>query len=327
MAETFGEWERESAARLIELALAEDLGAAGDLTSQALIEPGRRAEILVVARARGVLSGGPVAELVFERLDPHVEWRPKLPDGSTLKPGDVVASVAGPLRSLLAGERTALNFLTHLSGIATLTRAFVDAVDGTSATILDTRKTLPGGRALAKYAVRCGGGCNHRLGLFDGCLIKDNHLSAWAEGDAQRSIAAAVRRARDALAKGSDPFAEERLSQGLRRTPAKGSDPVGMTVEVEVDSLAQLRDALEGEPDIVLLDNMPPDMLREAARLRDAQAPHVLLEASGGVTLETVRDIAECGVERISVGALTHSAPALDLAFDWRGESASEDGG
>ena len=179
--------------------------------------------------------------------------------------------------------------MTHLSGIATLTRAFVDAATGTHAKILDTRKTLPGWRLLEKYAVRCGGGTNHRMGLYDGVLIKDNHIAAWTESS---SIAEAVRTAR-------------------------AKSPPGVSIEVEVDTFPQLIDALQGTPDIVLLDNMDVEKLSEAVRLRNRLAPGVLLEASGGVNLETVGGIARTGVERISVGALTHSAPALDLGFDW----------
>jgi nicotinate-nucleotide pyrophosphorylase (carboxylating) len=196
----------------------------------------------------------------------------------------------GPLRSLLTGERTMLNFMTHLSGVATVTRQFVDAVQGTRAKILDTRKTFPGWRLLEKYAVRCGGGTNHRIGLYDGVLIKDNHIAAWSESS---SIAAAVETARQ-------------------------SAPSGVSIEVEVDSIEQLKDAIHGHPDIVLLDNMDLDSLRASVAVRDRLAPKILLEASGGVTLATVTAIAQTGVERISVGALTHSAPALDLAFDWK---------
>ncbi|MEX1095546.1 MAG: carboxylating nicotinate-nucleotide diphosphorylase [Planctomycetales bacterium] len=289
----FGPAEFDCAERLIEAALAEDLGEAGDVTSRALIAEGEQGSVLVTARQPGVLAGGPVARLVFARLDPHVEWRPLLDDGAAFAPGTTVAEVVGPVRSLLAGERTALNFLTRLSGVASATRQYVEAIAGTRARILDTRKTLPGWRALDKYAVRAGGGTNHRAGLFDAVLIKDNHLAAWARsGGEQRSLAAAVRRAREHA-------------------------PSGMPVEVEVDTLAELEAALAAGPDVVLLDNMPLDVLREAVRRRDAAAPGVLLEASGGVTLATVRGIAETGVERISVGALTHSAPAIDLAFDW----------
>lgn len=285
---------RDCAARLIPLALQEDLHNLGDLTSQALIDPDALGSVQVVARRAGILSGLPVADMVFAAVDSRVAVVRHVEDGARLAPATVIADLSGPICSLLTGERSALNFLTHLSGVATLTRQYVDAVAGTRAAILDTRKTLPGWRALEKYAVRCGGGTNHRLGLFDGVLIKDNHVAAWCGADAGRTLADAVRQAR-------------------ARAPA------GMSIEIEVDSLAQLADALQGRPDIVLLDNMPPAMLRAAVALRDQTAPEVGLEASGGVTRRTVRSIAESGVERISVGALTHSAPALDLAFDWHG--------
>jgi len=281
----------EAADRLIGLALREDLGERGDLTSQTLIPPEAVATVQIVARQAGVLSGLPLAARVFSRVDRRIEVARRAVDGDDLRPRAVVADVTGPVRGLLTGERTMLNFLTHLSGVATLTRRFVDAVAGTRAVVLDTRKTLPGWRLLQKYAVRCGGGHNHRLGLHDAILIKDNHLAAWT-AQPGRSIPEAIEQAR-------------RLA------------PRGVTVEVEVDALEQLREALGALPDIVLLDNMSIETLKEAVRLRDASAPRVLLEASGGVTLSTVRAIAETGVERISAGALTHSAPALDLAFDW----------
>lgn len=286
---TFGDSEQASARQLIQMALAEDLSSVGDLTCQALIPPDQRATVQVVARTNGVLAGSPIGRMVFARLESAVQWDALLHDGDRVSAGSVVASVSGPLNALLIGERTMLNFMTHLSGIATTTRRFVDAVAGTEAKIVDTRKTLPGWRLLEKYAVRCGGGTNHRMGLYDGVLIKDNHLAAWT---ATASIAEAVRVAR-------------------KKAPA------GISIEVEVDTLAQLEDALRGEPDIVLLDNMRVDSLRDAVALRDRAAPNVQLEASGGVILETVSEIARTGVERISIGALTHSAPALDLAFDW----------
>ncbi|MBS0206891.1 MAG: carboxylating nicotinate-nucleotide diphosphorylase [Planctomycetes bacterium] len=292
--ESFQTHERVAAETLISLALAEDLGTVGDVTCAALIRPDEQAEVQVVARSTGVLAGSPVGRLVFAGLDPSVRWQAVRRDGDLLERGSVVASVAGPLASLLIGERTMLNFLTHLSGVASITRQFVAAVQGTNARILDTRKTLPGWRALEKYAVRCGGGTNHRIGLYDGVLIKDNHLAAWTESD---SIAHAVQTAR-------------------KRSPA------GILIEVEVDTLMQLQDALQGHPDIVLLDNMDLATLRDAVQIRDRAAPNVLLEASGGVTLSTVTAIAQTGVERISVGGLTHSAPALDLAFDWKSRMA-----
>jgi nicotinate-nucleotide pyrophosphorylase (carboxylating) len=290
----FSEPDRTSAEKLIDLALAEDLHEIGDLTCQALIGETERAAVQVVARQAGVLAGTPVAEMVFARLDDAVKWETHLPDGSRLEPGSVAATVSGPLRALLTGERTALNFLTHLSGVATLTQKFVDAVAETNAKILDTRKTHPGYRLLEKYAVRAGGGTNHRMGLYDGVLIKDNYLAAWAESGEKSTIAEAIKQARNSVRK------------------------EGISIEVEVDTLEQLADALNGSPDIVLLDNMIVEMLRKTVVLRNEEAPNVLLEASGNVRLENVVDIAKIGVERISVGALTHSAVALDLAFDWK---------
>jgi nicotinate-nucleotide pyrophosphorylase (carboxylating) len=294
MPPTFQQPEQDAAAALIALALAEDLADVGDLTCRALIGEEERGVVDVVAREPGILAGWPVAELVFAKLDESVQCESLRNDGDTIQLGDVVARITGPLRSLLTGERTALNFMTHLSGIASLTRQFVDTVAGTIAEILDTRKTIPGYRLLAKYAVRAGGGTNHRIGLYDGVLIKDNHIAACAESPGEVSLGDAILQARESLGTNDS-----------------------LPVEVEVDTLAQLTEALTAKPDIVLLDNMPPDVLREAVALRDKMATGVQLEASGGVTLETVRGIAETGVERISVGALTHSASALDLAFDW----------
>ena len=287
--DTFANGEQIAAQRLVELAFAEDLSICGDLTCQALMNSTQTATVQVVARQNGVLSGAPIGRMVFQKLDPAIRWVALTHDGQNVSPGTVIADVTGPLATLLVGERTMLNFMTHLSGIASLTRHFVDAVSGTNARILDTRKTIPGWRLLEKYAVRCGGGTNHRMGLYDGVLIKDNHLAAWTRSS---SIADAVRTARS-------------------RSPA------GVSIEVEVDTNVQLQDALEGQPDIVLLDNMAVESIREAVAMRDKLAPKVKLEASGGVTLETVARIASTGVDRISVGAITHSAPALDLAFDW----------
>jgi len=287
--------EHTAAETLIGLALAEDLHNVGDLTTAALVAESQQARVQVTARQRGILAGGPVAEAVFGRVDPSLCWETVLEEGSCLEPGAIVATVSGPLRSLLTAERTALNFLTHLSGVATLTRRFVDAIAGTDAAILDTRKTLPGWRALEKYAVRLGGGTNHRIGLYDGILMKDNHLAAWSTARPSATIADAVRAAR----------------QTVR------ADQNTVPIEVEVDRLDQLADALGGSPDIVLLDNMNVETLRKAVAIRDQFAPDVQLEASGGITLDNVSAIAETGIERISVGAITHSAPAVDLALDW----------
>jgi nicotinate-nucleotide pyrophosphorylase (carboxylating) len=285
--------EAAACRRLVELALAEDLGPSGDRTSEALIpadQPGRAG---FVARTPGVLAGLPAVEGVLAAVDPALTLGVAMPDGSAVQTGDRIATVSGPLRSVLVAERTALNFLQRLSGIATLTRKYVDAVAGLKAKVLDTRKTTPGWRLLEKYAVRMGGGTNHRVGLYDGILIKDNHLAGL--GDPATAVSRAVELA--------------------RAYPGNA----GLPVEIEVDSLEQLERVLPTRPEIVLLDNMPPDRLRSAVALRDKVAPETQLEASGGVNLSTIRAIAETGVDRISVGALTHSAPALDLALDYAG--------
>jgi len=271
---------------IVDLALAEDLGT-GDVTTRATIAPDVQATGTILAKAPGVVSGLPVAAAVFARVDPAIEVRPLTADGERVAAGDALADVAGPAAGLLAGERVALNFLQRLSGVATETARYVEAVAGTGARIVDTRKTTPGLRALEKAAVRHGGGHNHRVGLADGVLIKDNHLAALGGPDA---VARAV---------------------GLARERA----PHTLRIEVEVTSLDELRQALEAGADVVLLDNMGPALLREAVALTAGRA---LLEASGGVTLATVRAVAETGVGLVSVGALTHSAPALDISLDFR---------
>ena len=284
--------ETQSAARtLTRMSLQEDLRDRGDLTCLSTIPVDLQATVNIVSRQVGVVSGLPVLPLVFAELPGPVTWTFQLEDGQTVQPGTVLASISGPVRSLLIGERTILNFMTHLSGIASRTAEFVALVKGTKAVILDTRKTLPGYRLLQKYAVRCGGGTNHRMGLYDGILIKDNHLAA--RGDATCAAAVADARAY------------------MRTIDAKAK------IEIEVDSLEQLKDALNEKPEIVLLDNMAPSMLKEAVAIRDAACPATQLEASGGVNLQTVRAIAESGVDRISIGSLTHSSPSLDLGFDW----------
>jgi nicotinate-nucleotide pyrophosphorylase (carboxylating) len=280
--------ENVACRRLVELALEEDLGATGDVTSQMLIPATAEGRATMVARAPGVLAGLPAAAMVFAVVGPKIKIEELMPDGSSLEPGSRIAVVTGPARGILAGERVALNFVQHLSGIATMARAFVQAVAGLPVQILDTRKTLPGWRLLEKYAVRKGGACNHRMGLYDAVLIKDNHLAAIA---GIQGLAAA----------------------GLRQS-LQGSR---LPVEIEVDSLEQLDAALDCRPAAVLLDNMAPAQLRAAVQRRNACAPDVLLEASGGVTLANVRSIAETGVDRISIGALTHSANALDIALEY----------
>jgi nicotinate-nucleotide pyrophosphorylase (carboxylating) len=280
--------------RLITLALEEDLDAAGDLTSQAVLPENLEGRGVFVARSPGVLAGLPAAALVLAGVSPRLTFQPLTADGSAVRAGEHLAVATGPMRDLLAAERTALNFLQRLSGIATRTRAFVDAGAGTRAQILDTRKTTPGWRLLEKYAVRCGGGHNHRLGLYDGILIKDNHLAALGASGGSLTVAVNAARAQ------------------------AGS---GVPLEVEIDGLGQLDEALACRPDIILLDNMAPQDLRAAVRRRDEVAPGVLLEASGGINLNTVAAIATTGVDRISVGSLTHSAAALDIALDYEGTS------
>jgi len=276
---------------LIDIALDEDLGTEGDLTSQLIIPTTLRGSAKIVCRSLGVISGLPAVELVFRAIDSALVVEPMLQDGVSIENRNtVLARISGPMQALLTAERTALNFLQRLSGVATLTRRYVDAVAGLPVKILDTRKTTPGWRLLEKYAVRCGGGHNHRLGLYDGVLIKDNHLAALDSGLA--SIRKAIDKARSRL-------------------------PATVPIEIEVESHEQLCMALSCRPNIVLLDNMNDRQLRDAVRKRNEIAPDVELEASGGVTLETVRAIAETGVDRISVGALTHSAPALDIALDY----------
>jgi nicotinate-nucleotide pyrophosphorylase (carboxylating) len=284
----FSSAESAACSQLVALALAEDLDASGDRTSLALIPAGTTARAAFAARTPGVVAGLPAAALVCNDVDSCVSFTPLLPDGSSVERGVAIAEVAGALRSILAIERTALNFLQRLSGVASLTRSYVEAAAGFRAKVLDTRKTTPGWRLLEKYAVRMGGGANHRVGLYDGILIKDNHLAGLG-GDVRRAVELA------------------------RDYPGNA----GLPVEVEVDTLEQLDAALAARADIVLLDNMTPDQLRAAILRRDQVSPATRLEASGGVNLGTIREIAATGVDRISVGALTHSAPALDIGLDY----------
>jgi len=267
---------------IVDHALAEDLGRAGDLTGQACIDPDARLSVVWASRRDGRVSGLSCARLALAALDPTARFEVVTPDGADAAPGAILARAEGNARAVLAAERTGLNLLGRLSGIATLTRAYVRLVAGTGATIVDTRKTTPGLRALEKYAVRCGGGVNHRFGLDDAILIKDNHVAACG------GVGEAVRRAR-----------------------AHAGHLV--KVEVEVDGLDQLEEALKHGPDVVMLDNFSLDDLKTAVRIAKGRA---VLEASGGVNLTTVRAIAETGVDVISVGALTHSAPVLDIGLD-----------
>ncbi len=292
----------EECRRIVRAAKDEDLAGQCDWTTAAALVPadavGRAA---VVTRQAGVVAGLPGARIALAEYDPNAKWSELAADGDAVSAGQRLAIIEGPARSLLTAERVLLNLLGRLSGIASLTAKFVAAAGGTKAHVYDTRKTTPGWRLLEKYAVRCGGGRNHRLGLYDAVLIKDNHLVVGAEarGGAHYTPAEAVRRARQFMA---EAWAD-------RPTPA--------IIEVEVDSLEQLKDVLPERPDIVLLDNMSPDQLTAAVAIRDMAAPGVELEASGGVRLETVAAIARTGVERISAGVLTHGAMWLDIGLDW----------
>ena len=278
----------DAVAALIRGAIAEDLIGGIDVTSTATIPADQRSVATFGARERGVVAGLPVAAAVIDAVcgDAASDVEYLVPDGSRVDAGTDVAVVTAPTRLLLTAERTALNLLCHLSGVASLTRQWADALDGTGATVRDTRKTTPGLRALEKYAVRCGGGANHRMGLSDMALVKDNHVAA-AGGVAEA-------------------YARVRALEA------------SIPVEIEVDSLDGLRTAIDAGADEVLIDNFTPDQMREAVTIRDASDPSVRIEASGGLTLETARIVAETGVDLIAVGELTHSARVLDLGLDLR---------
>lgn len=267
---------------LVSAALLEDLGRAGDITTDAIVPADRRASVVLASRQEGVVAGLDLAALAFSLIDPAIEMQVEKSDGSRLVPGDVIATLTGPARGLLTGERVALNFLSHLSGIATATAGIVDAVAGHKARIVCTRKTTPGLRGLEKYAVRCGGGSNHRFGLDDAVLIKDNHIA---------------------------------IAGGVRPAIERARANVGhlVKIEVEVDTLEQLDEVLALGIDAVLLDNMSPEMLAEAVRMVAGRA---ITEASGRINLATAPAIAASGVDLISVGWLTHSAPILDIGLD-----------
>jgi nicotinate-nucleotide pyrophosphorylase (carboxylating) len=279
-------WYTPSVQRLLDLALEEDVGG-GDVTTAAVIDESQEAEADIVARERLVVCGLGIMEAVFMRFDWRTRVRTKVADGDPVAPGTLVATVRGPAPALLAGERTALNFLQHLSGVASLTQAFVTAAGGAKLRITDTRKTVPGMRALEKYAVRTGGGVNHRNDLAAGVLIKDNHIALVG------SVRECIRRAR-------------------------AQAPHGLRIAVEVDNTAQLDEAIEAGAEVILLDNFGVRDLAEAVkRVRD-RAPRTIIETSGGVTLDKMREIGKTGVDVISIGALTHSARAVDLSMEIR---------
>lgn len=267
---------------LLRAALAEDLGAAGDLTTRYFVPKSTRLSGFVASREAGVVCGLEIAAAAFKACDPRARLRLLVRDGARVRPGQKVLALSGG-RGLLTAERTALNFLQRLSGVATLTRRYADKVKGTGAKVLDTRKTLPGWRALDKYAVACGGGVNHRMGLYDAVMVKDNHYAG-------HSLAAGVARLR--------------------------WDKPGVPLIIEADTLRQAEAAARLGPEVILLDNFTKPRLRAAVKRLRRLAPRVKLEVSGGVSLDTVRGLAACGVDRVSIGKLTHSAPALDLGLD-----------
>ncbi len=291
----------EDCRQLVRLAMLEDLHQQADWTTVSIVPEEAEATATIGAREVGVLAGAAAVQTAIEEMGFAIQCTAHRQDGDALAIGDRVATLSGPARDLLTAERTLLNLLGRLSGIATHTRRHVDAIAGSGARLYDTRKTTPGWRRLEKYAVRCGGGTNHRTGLFDAILIKDNHLAQAAMGDASSRLspAQAVEKARE-FVNGMEP---------------ESTRP--QIIEIEVDTLEQLAGVLPASPTIVLLDNMSCDQLRQAVALRNDLAPQVQLEASGGVTLATIADIAATGVDRISVGALTHSAINFDLGLDW----------
>lgn len=275
-------FDQEAAQNLVRLALQEDMSDRGDVTSQATIPQGTQINGRITAKSEGVIAGLPLVEMVYQQVDPSVHVQPLVAEGDPVRKGTLVCEVVGAGQCILTGERVALNCLQHLSGIATLTAQFVQAVQGTKAVILDTRKTMPGWRSLEKYAVRMGGGQNHRIGLYDMVMIKDNHI------DAAGGITAAVQAVRSYLHGELLP------------------------IEVEVKNLEELLEALPLKLDRILLDNMTTEQMREAVVVTAGRVP---LEASGNMSLERVAAVAATGVDFISVGALTHSAPALDLSM------------
>jgi nicotinate-nucleotide pyrophosphorylase (carboxylating) len=297
---------------LVELSLTEDTGSSSlaegvDCTTDSIVPQNATASAAFVSRKSGIVSGVEVARLVAEKFAPNVELETQIADGETVEPKQTIATLSGPAHDILTIERTCLNFMCRLSGISTLTREFVDRVSGTKAQVLDTRKTTPGWRRLEKYAVACGGGTNHRMGLYDAVMLKDNHLAFFrSQVDEETNvIPKALQQSREWI-------------KAHASTLPNGSQTI---LQLEVDTIAQfeisIAESNPTRPDIVLLDNMSIDQLTEAVTIRDRQAPQVLLEASGGVNLDTIAGIAATGVDRISVGALTHSAINFDIGLDW----------
>ncbi len=265
--------------KIVNLSLKEDIGR-GDITTNTIVDEKLRCAAVIKAKDTGVVAGNPVAELVFKKLDPKIKYIPKKKDGDAIKPGDIIAEIRGSVRTVLTGERLALNLLQRLSGIATLSKKFVEKTRGTGVKVLDTRKTTPGLRILQKYAVTVGGCYNHRFGLFDAVLIKNNHIT----------IAGSIEKA-------------------INKVRAKHKNK---TIEVETTNFKQVREALKAEADIIMLDNMPPDKIKKALKIVEHKAK---TEASGGININNIREYAKTGVDYISVGALTHSAKSLDIGL------------
>jgi len=291
----------EDLTEILRLAIREDLDRSVDLTTMAIVPPGVSGSASLISRSHGVAAGIDLIDEMLAELDAKIQWDQRVGDGEAIEPGQVLSILSGDARDLLTCERTILNVICRLSGVASLTRRYVDAVQGTKARVYDTRKTTPGWRRLEKYAVRCGGGHNHRLGLYDGILIKDNHLASRAAANGELlDPGQAVAMAKEFVASGAVKFEHPPM------------------IEIEIDRVGQLESALRAGPNIILLDNMSCELLSKCVAIRDTLASEVELEASGGVNLGTIGGIAATGVDRISVGALTHSAPVHDIGLDWK---------
>ena len=323
--------------RLMEIAISEDFGELGDLTSQALIPRGMKGRASFHVRKEGVIAGLVAVPTCISLIDPELRWFSCCQEGEFVEKGAKIGEFVGPVLSMMTAERLLLNLLGHLCGIATLTRRFVKQVEGTGAKIYDTRKTTLGWRRLEKYAVRCGGGRNHRTGLYDAVLIKDNHLAfgslpGYVLDSNHSENVHSPEKCGSCIEHRSDLFspgeavrrAKAYLQQLISEKTASGNPPVFPNnqiplVEIEIDTLDQFEDVLAAKPDIVLLDNMCPATMQKAVQIRNHLKSSTELEASGGITFDIVRQVAETGVERISVGSLTHSHSSLDIGMDWEG--------
>jgi nicotinate-nucleotide pyrophosphorylase (carboxylating) len=304
---------------LVGLAIREDLAGEQDWTTQALVPADVKGHADIVSRQAGIVAGIPALVAALDEMQARVTLTPAVREGQAIASDTVIASLSGYVQDLLTSERILLNLLGRLMGIATLAHQYVEAVAGTNARVYDTRKTTPGWRRLEKYAVRCGGACNHRTGLFDAVLIKDNHLAQLGLSElglSDLNTHGPDANGPDALS--NNPAAAVQRAREFLVADSSAQRPNGCLIEVEVDTIAQLTAVLSARPDIVLLDNMSVDVLREAVDLRNSLAPQVQLEASGGISLQRIHEVAATGVERISVGALTHSASSLDVGLDWR---------